>query len=153
MGTGPPYPPDSLTEDQEELGDDGTMPENVALLAKYVVGSRIVSVERGTVDQGPETYPRILHGLVLTLDSGLRVALADTYQSDACTVLEQFLLHPDRVEHTIVGVATTGGYTHWHIYADAGDVLELTVGWQPASGACGGGYVYGFDIGIAPLSE
>ena len=48
-----------------------------------------------------------------------------------------------------MGVGTTGEYTRWHIYADLGDVLELTVGWS-----CGNPfyYGYGFYIDVVPAA-
>jgi hypothetical protein len=51
------------------------------------------------------------------------------------------------VEHAILGVGTTEGYTKWHIYADFGDVMQLDVGWS-----CGNPfyYGYGFDIAVEP---
>lgn len=139
------YPPDRLDTDQE---DNGTMPENVEQLAEYVVGRRIVSASPGQIDRGPGEYPRVLHGLILTLDSGLSVIIANTDDCCAYTELEQFLLHPDRVDHIITGVGTTNGYTHWHIYADAGDVLELAVAWSPGNAFY---YGYGFDIEVGPI--
>jgi hypothetical protein len=54
-------------------------------------------------------------------------------------------LHPERVDHIITGVGTTGGYTTWHIYADMGDVLELSVGWSSGNPFY---YGYGFDISV-----
>jgi hypothetical protein len=51
--------------------------------------------------------------------------------------------------HIITGVGTTDGYATWHIYADMGDVLELSVGWS-----CGNPfyYGYGFDISVKELT-
>jgi len=118
--------------------DDGTMPANVAELEKAVIGRRIVSSER-------ETY-----GLVLTLDDGTRVSLANTSDCCAFTDLEEFFSHPEMVEHAITGVGTTEGYTKWHIYADFGDVMELKVGWSPGNPFY---YGYGFDIAIDRFKE
>lgn len=128
----------SMTSDrypvEDPFGDDGTMRANVAELAQAVVGRRIVSVdhERGTA--------------TVTLDDGSRVHLDDTSDCCAYTELESFLLHPDRVDHVITGVGTTDGCTTWHIFADYGDVMELTVGWS-----CGNPfyYGYGFDIRVS----
>ncbi|UUG69900.1 hypothetical protein SEA_MORKIE_39 [Gordonia phage Morkie] len=148
------YPPDSVPEDY----DDGTMPENVAELAETVVGRRIVKVEKADIRpedfEGTEntywgSYGRD-HGLVLTLDDGRRVALVDTSDCCAYTSLEKFLLHPDRVDHAITGVATTDGYTRWHIFADLGDILELEVGWSAGNPFY---YGYGFDIGVSNIIE
>jgi hypothetical protein len=137
------YPEETLGE----CDDDGTMPENVATLREAVVGHRIVSVERGvptTTRWGGYTED----ALVITLDSGKRVELQDTNDCCASTELENFLLHPEKVDHIITGVGTTDGYSTWHIYADMGDVLELSVGWS-----CGNPfyYGYGFDISVKEL--
>lgn len=137
-----PYPPDSVGPDD----DDGTMLDNVAEVADNVVGHRIVSAERAEFPR--EASKRswgAKHGLRITLDDGRQVWLRDTSDCCAYTELDAFLLHPERVDHIITGVATTEGYTRWHIYADLGDVLELTVGWS-----CGNPfyYGYGFDIDV-----
>lgn len=123
------YPVESLADYE----DDGTMPENVAELESAVVGHRIVNV---TQDDGTTT---------LILDNGKQVTLSDTNDCCAGTNLDKFLLHPDRIDHIIAGVGTTDGYTTWHVYADAGDVLELTVDWS-----CGNPfyYMYGFAINV-----
>lgn len=121
------------------------MPDNVDFLRQSVIGHRIVSAERGTVPVERYGYDTTLFGLVLTLDNGRRVCLSDTSDCCAYTDLKSFLLHPDKVDHVITGVGTTGGYETWHIYADLGDVLELNVGWS-----CGNPfyYAYGFDIAV-----
>jgi hypothetical protein len=138
------YPAEVLGEDD----DDGTMAENVASLSEAVVGHRIVNVESGV------TVERRWYGTtsatVITLDNGKRVALADTDDCCAHTELEEFLLHPERVDHIITGVGTTDGYTTWHVYADAGDVLELTVGWSAGNPFY---YAYGFDIRVEDIPE
>ncbi|MDM1884337.1 DUF7448 domain-containing protein [Mycobacteroides abscessus] len=151
-----PYPPDSV--DYHPGGyspdDDGTMSENVAELAKCVVGHRIVKAENGqTVNLGPydgkrNCYSESLTGLVLTLDSGVQVVIADTSDCCASTTLEKFLLHPERVDHVITGVASTDGFTKWHIFADFGDVMELEVSWSAGNPFY---YGYGFDIAVGPL--
>lgn len=118
----------------ETLGkndDDGTMPYNVNELREAVVGHRIVKAET----EG-ET-------LVITLDNGKRVELKDSNDCCAFTQLNGFLLHPERVDHLIMGVGTTDGYDTWHIYADMGDVLELSVGWS-----CGNPFYYGYGFKI-----
>lgn len=134
----PDYPPETLDEDE----DDGTMPENVAALGEAVIGHRIVSAEKTTV---PGEYYGEEEATVLTLDNGRRVALVDTSDCCAYTVLEEFLLHPESVDHMILGVGTTDSYTTWHIFADFGDVMELKVDWS-----CGNPfyYGYGFDIRV-----
>ena len=126
------YAPEILGEDE----DDGTMPENVARLAENIVGHRIVNAEKAD------------YVLTLTLDDGRQVVVKDDGDCCAYTELEAFLLHPEMVDHVITGIGTTGEYTKWHVYADAGDVLELTVGWS-----CGNPfyYGYGFDITVTPV--
>lgn len=113
--------------------DDGTMPQNVAELREHVVGHRIVSAER---DGGTFT---------ITLDDGTRVEVANSDDCCAFTDLQAFLLHPERIDHVITGVGTTDGYTTWHIYADMGDVLEMTVGWSAGNPFY---YAYGFTIRV-----
>jgi hypothetical protein len=128
---------------EEKLGeydDDGTMPQNVDTLRDAVVGHRIVSVE--TDKLGSYGGERAM----ITLDNGKKVTLADTSDCCAYTELESFLLHPDKVDHVITGVGTTDGYTTWHIYADMGDVLSLSVGWSPGNPFY---YGYGFDIRVS----
>jgi len=129
----------------EILDSDGTMPANVAQLADAVIGRRIVSAARETIEG---RYYGSAAALVLTLDDGRRVSLQN--ESDCCayTTLESFLLDPGSVDHMILGVGTTGGYTTWHIYADFGDVMTLQVGWS-----CGNPfyYGYGFDIVVQDL--
>ena len=117
--------------------DDGTMPENVALLEDKVVGHRIVSAER--IDS------KYNNELCLTLDNGKRVKVRDTSDCCAYTTVEAFLFNPEKVDNVILGVRTTDKYETWHIYADGGDVLKLTVGWS-----CGNPfyYGYGFDIQV-----
>lgn len=135
------YPVEQL----DPLDDDGQMPANVDRLAQAVVGHRIVSAEKKRIPYG---YWRNSEQFVLTLDNGTQVQLADTNDCCAYTELRSFLLHPEAVDHIITGVGTTGEFTHWHIYADMGDVLELHVGWS-----CGNPfyYGYGFDIAVVPL--
>ena len=134
------YPTETLDDDE----DDGTMPENVATLREAVVGHRIARAERKRVRmQGRWSWPEEGDALVLTLDDGRSVTMMN--ESDCCayTELEAFLTHPERVNHVITGVGTTDGYTRWHVYADMGDVLELTVGWSPGNPFY---YAYGFNI-------
>ena len=136
------YPTEEL--DPEE--DDGTMPESVASFAENIIGHRIVAAEkRDDLPKGRYRYRS--DGLVLTLDDGRQVALRNTDDCCAYTELDAFLLHPERVDHVITGVGTTDGYTRWHVYADAGDVLELTVGWSAGNPFY---YGYGFDIDVLP---
>lgn len=128
-----PYPIEVLDNDE----DDGTMPDNVAELEAAVVGHRIVSAE----------WSGLAAGFIITLDDGTQVEMRNDGDCCAYTELENFLLHPERVDHIITGVGTTDGYTTWHVYADMGDVLELSVGWS-----CGNPfyYGYGFEIRVTP---
>ena len=132
------YPAEVLHEDR----DDGTMIDNVDALRQAVVGHRIVKAENKSY---PSRWGGTTSAFCLTLDDGTEVRMADTGDCCAFTELEQFLLHPDKVDHIITGVGTTEGYTRWHIYADLGDIMELTVGWS-----CGNPfyYGYGFDIDV-----
>lgn len=135
------YEPETLPEDD----DDGTMPSNVATLAGAVVGHRIVSVEKAAeIPEGRRSWHGPT-GTALTLDNGKRVFLVDKGDCCAYTELEAFLLHPELVDHVITGVGTTDGFTRWHVFADMGDVLELTVNWS-----CGNPfyYAYGFEITV-----
>lgn len=128
--------------------DDGTMPANVAALSSAVIGHRIVNVEQGAqlrLNAAPDDYYGRSTGTVITLDDGTRVGLVDTDDCCAYTDLETFLLHADQIDHIITGVGTTDGYTKWHIYADMGDVLELTVGWSSGNPFY---YGYGFEITV-----
>lgn len=121
------YPKEVLGEND----DDGTMPSNVDKLTNAVVGHRIVKTER------------VGYELNITLDSGAKVRLTDTYDCCAHTELESFLLNPELVDHIITGVGTTDGFTVWHIYADMGDVLQLNVDWN-----CGNPFYYGYGFSI-----
>lgn len=140
----PMYPTEELDSD----ADDGTMPESLAALEEAVVGQRIVRVERDV--EIPDKYYGTTTGTSITLGNGKRVTLADTGDCCAYTELQDFLLHADRIDHVITGVGTTGDYTTWHIYADMGDVLELSVGWS-----CGNPfyYAYGFHIAVRDSEE
>jgi hypothetical protein len=129
--------------------DDGTMPDNVDALRAAVVGRRIVKAERRQFR--PAYSLRDLEAFFITLDDGTEVRMRDTDDCCAYTMLDDFLLHPERVDHIILGVGTTEGYERWHIYADLGDVLELSVGWSAGNPFY---YGYGFDIDvIRPDSE
>lgn len=137
------YPIETLDEDY----DDGTMPENVATLAEAVVGRRIVSVEKDAEKPSTSWWGASRTCTVITLDDGTSVQLRDTDDCCAYTQLETFLLHADKIDHIITGVGTTDEYTTWHIYADMGDVLELTVGWSSGNPFY---YGYGFNIEVVP---
>jgi hypothetical protein len=137
----PCYPAETLDTDY----DDGTMPANVAKLEKAVIGRRIVKAEPETVET---RWGGTQETFTLTLDNGTKVCLANTSDCCAYTDLEGFFAHPEMVEHAILGVGTTEGYTKWHIYADFGDVMQLNVAWS-----CGNPfyYGYGFDIAVEPV--
>jgi hypothetical protein len=132
------------TEALDPNDDDGTMPENVAALEQSVVGRRIVKAE---TEQRESRWYGPTEALALTLDDGTKVWLVDTSDCCAYTALEHFFLNPNMVDHAIMGVGTTDGYTKWHIYADMGDVMTLDVEWS-----CGNPfyYGYGFDIAVEP---
>lgn len=130
------YEPETLDPDE----DDGVMPDQIEQISKAVVGHKIVSAAREEVRHrwgGTSTV------FVITLDTGRKVALED--QDDCCayTELRAFLLDPAAVDHVITGVGTTNGYSTWHIFADMGDVLALTVGWS-----CGNPFYYGYGFSI-----
>jgi hypothetical protein len=131
----------------DEYDDDGTMPGNVDTLAAAVVGRRIVSATKATV---PGRWYGEEEVTLLTLDDGKQVILADSSDCCAYTEMREFFLDPSKVDHMILGVGTTDGYTTWHIYADLGDVMQLKVGWS-----CGNPfyYGYGFDIRVLPQPE
>lgn len=132
------YPIEVLGEDS----DDGTMSDSLHALTKEVVGRKIVSIEKADVPEGSYIT---MDRHIITLDDGRQVEMMGRADCCAYTELDEFLLHPELVDHAITGVGTTDGYTKWHIFADAGDVLELTVGWS-----CGNPfyYSYGFDITV-----
>lgn len=126
--------------------DDGTMPASLESLGEAVIGHRIVSAEKtGSISGalGRDGYRWNNTGLILTLDDGTKVAVAERGDCCAYTDVKAFLLNPELVDHVIMGVGTTDGFTTWHIYADAGDVLKLTVGWS-----CGNPFYYGYGFAI-----
>ena len=133
----------------EVVTDDGTMQQNVDDLADKVVGHRIVSAEQKEM---PSRYSwrEPEKSFVLTLDNGKQVVLQDTDDCCACTELNTFLLHPDKIDHIITGVGTTDGFSTWHVFADFGDVLEFQVNWSAGNPFY---YSYGFDIAVVDLAE
>lgn len=135
----------------EDLGgeDNGTMVQNVETVREAVVGHKIVSAERRTIDTDYR-YGRYGEGFVITLDNGKEVILEGTSDCCAHTYLESFLLDPAGVDHIITGVGTTNGYQTWHIYADLGDVLKLQVDWSSGNPFY---YGYGFDITVRDIVE
>lgn len=137
------YPLEELDPDY----DNGTMPDNVASLADAVVGHRIVSATKETINPR-NRYWGSSEATVITLDNGKRVLLRDTSDCCAYTYVDKFLLNADNIDHIIMGVGTTDGYSKWHIYADFGDIMELEVGWS-----CGNPFYYGYGFDIEVLDE
>ena len=134
----------------EVLGPDddcGVMPDNVEALRQAVVGQRIVSAEHGVKVIGRWGNDT---ATIITLDNGKRVRLVDTGDCCAFTALKSFLLHPERVQHAISGVGTTDSYQTWHIFCDAGDVMEMKVGWSAGNPFY---YGYGFDITVEDVPD
>ena len=142
------YPPDTVDADS----DDGTMPDNVAELAKLVVGKKIVSAETRKWEALPDEdgwhWRTSGEGLVLTLSDGTAFAIQDTDDCCAFTELKAFIYHPDKVDNIITAVETEGGYTTWHVLADGSDVLELTVEWSAGNPFY---YGYGFDFRVVQV--
>lgn len=146
------YPVETLRDED----DNGTMPENVDALREHVVGQRIISAKRVSINDLPQAvreelrYSDRLYTFQITLSNGKRVYLTDTDDCCAVTNLEAFLLRPDSVDHIITGIGTTDGYTRWHIYADLGDILALAVDWSPGNPFY---YGYGFDIRVTDFID
>lgn len=140
------YPPEVL----DPYDDNGTMTESRQALEDAVVGHRIVSVERGGHREGYRGIYGPNEVTLITLDNGKRVRLVGEGDCCAYTNLTAFLLHPDKVDHMIMGVGTTDGYTSWHVFADAGDVLELTVDWSPGNPFY---YAYGFHVTVEDATD
>lgn len=125
---------------------DSTMQSSAEELANIVVGHRIVSVEQTKASSQERWYAED-EPYVLTLDNGQRVRIHNTSDCCAYTALQAFLLHPDKVDHVITGVKTEDDYQTWHIFADMGDVLTMTVGWSEGNPFY---YSYGFVIEVVP---
>lgn len=138
------YPAEQLDEDD----DDGTIVDNVKGLEELVVGRRIIGARQAPAPAGRSAYGYGPTDFLLELDNGTVVRLINTDDCCAGTELEAFLLHPEAVDHIITGVGTTDYYQTWHIFADFGDVLQMTVNWS-----CGNPfyYGYGFKIEVEPL--
>lgn len=139
------YPEEELNTSWKDE-DNGTMPANVDTLRQAVVGHKIVDAGYRDVQSKNPWYRG--RAFVITLDNGTQVRLFDDSDCCAYTELQEFLLHPGKVNHVIIGVGTTEKYTRWHIYAHYGDVLELTVGWSPGNPFY---YGYGFHIDVVPM--
>jgi len=136
------YPADELSTDI----DCGVMPENLQELRDAVIGHKIVSAEKKSI---PGRWYGTDNAFVLTLDIQKQVVMRNTNDCCAYTDLDNFLLHPELVDHVITGVDTTDGYEKWHIFADMGDVLELSVSWSAGNPFY---YGYGFEIAVEPLT-
>lgn len=126
--------------------DDGTMPQSVANLAEAVVGHRIVAVDRYTAEE--RRYGIGDGGYQLTLDSGKRVRLGETQDCCAYTEIHRVIPHLPSMEHIITAVTTSEGYDRWHILADAGQVLEIEVGWS-----CGNPFYYAYGLEIEVVED
>jgi len=138
------YPAETLHPDI----DNGTMPDNVEMLASAVVGHRIVKATKES--NLPHKWYSSASGLVLELDNGKRVTLYNTDDCCAYTEIQSIVEHLPAIDHVITGVGTTGEFARWHIYADMGDVLELSVGWSPGNAFY---YGYGFDIKVSEITD
>lgn len=121
------YPPEILTEDE----DNGTMPQCRDDLKDAIVGHRIESV---TVVPG---------GFILILDNDTSVRVRSTDDCCAYTDVDQVITELGNIDHVITGVGTTDGFTKWHIYCDLGDVINLTVSWNP-----GNPFYYGYGLSV-----
>lgn len=121
---------------------DTTMYGNAKELADTVVGHRIIKAE---IAQEKSYWDQKEDVLQLTLDNGHKVNLFNTSDCCAFTELKSFVYNPDKVDHIITGVSTENDYETWHIYADMGDVLELSIGWSYGNPYY---YGYGFDIQV-----
>lgn len=134
-------------DENPEIDECGLIVESVDNLRAAVIGRRIVQAEKAKwTDSKYPSWQKT--GLVLTLDDGHQVRMEETGDCCAYTELTEFLLHPELVDHVILGVGTTDEFTRWHIYADMGDVLELTVGWSEGNPCY---YGYGFDIDVVEI--
>lgn len=123
--------PEEVLDSRE---DDGTMRDSLDSFRSAIIGHKIVSVDAG--------------GYIITLDDGHKVQLVSNQDCCAFTYIKEFLLHPELVNHAILGVGTTDDYQTWHIYADLGDILELTVDWSAGNPFY---YGYGFDIQVEDI--
>lgn len=133
--------------DDDYPSDDGTMPNNVAELAKHVVGHRIVSV--GPMNGEPADPHRWeLSGTRITLDNGKAVILRNTSDCCAYTELEKIIFNLPTMDHIITNVVADKGYETWHVLADYGEVLELTVAWS-----AGNPFYYGYGFNIEVIQE
>jgi hypothetical protein len=133
-------------DENPEIDECGLIVESVDNLRTAVIGHRIVKAEKRPLDRGG--WGHTGDAFVITLDNGKQVRLFDSGDCCAYTELAEFLLHPELVDHVILGVGTTEKFTRWHIFADMGDVLELTVGWSEGNPCY---YGYGFDIDVVEI--
>lgn len=131
------YEKEILDEDE----DNGTMVGNVEEFEHAIIGHKIVKAEYE--DHEDEYYWYNGKFFTITLDNGKKVTLIPDGDCCAYTDLESFLLNVELVDHIIMGVGTTGGYTTWHIFCDFGDIMQLKVGWS-----CGNPFYYGYGFNI-----
>lgn len=139
-----PYP----IEDPD-IDECGQVVQSVQKLTDEVVGHRIVNAQKEHVTYEEYGWKRHADAFVITLDNGRQVQLFDSGDCCAFTELEAFLLDPNSVDHVILGVGTTDEYRTWHIYADMGDILKLTVGWSYGNPCY---YGYGFNIRVVDVT-
>lgn len=142
------YPIETLPSVEEEgyaNTDDGTMPANVEKLRQAVVGEKIVSVT--PIPASKRDYQE--HGsVVLELSGGKRVMLKGTDDCCAYTAVKDITLNLPMIDHIITGVGTTDKFHTWHIYADLGDIMKLSVEWS-----CGNPFYYAYGFKIEVMDE
>lgn len=128
--------------------DDGTMPESRESLEAAIVGHRIIGVSRPP--KSSDGFGKCwLEGMVLTLDTGATVLVEGVGDCCAYSSIEAIIHHLPTMDHVITAVETADEYTRWFIVADAGDVLELQVGWSAGNPFY---YAYGFSVTVVPAS-
>ena len=138
------YPAEETEKDYENEYDNGTMPDNVQQLRDAVVGHKIV---RAFAEPSTNRW----NGgsdFILELDNGTQVRMQNTSDCCAYTDLQGFFLNLRAIDHAIMGVGTSEGFTKWFIYAEAADVLTLDVMWSAGNPFY---YGYGFYIAVEPV--
>lgn len=132
------------TEELDDMDDDGTIVQNVKTLEKSIVGRKVVQVDKNyPIEYQRYSWTENLTGTALWLDDGTKVVLVETDDCCAYTALQDIVFNLPNMEHAIMGVGTTEGYTKWHIYANFGDIMQLEVGWS-----CGNPFYYGYGFDI-----
>lgn len=127
---------------------DEVMEDNVKDLELAVVGHKIVKAEKQKRKRW-EWSDYTDEVLVITLDNGKAVTLANTDDCCAYTDLDNFLLNVENIDHIITGVKATDDFYTWHVFCDMGDVLQLDVSWSEGSGY----YGYGFYIDVQDVQN